>query len=135
MAKDGDLAPMKVPARIVGVDMAKDGSDETVLVVAVQTPHGKLHSIITRRTATEPCEEITPEAWERAIKEYVEMYNVPLLSKRADGDHGDSNDASGAEGPVVEDPNKMALMEDGRRFDERCALCGYSFDTCDCDQD
>jgi hypothetical protein len=81
MAKNEQEPMMKIPATIVGVDFAKDGHDEVTLVVVADTPHGRVHSIITRQNSAGPDEQITPEAWEKAIKEYIERENIPMLNK------------------------------------------------------
>lgn len=103
MAKEGDPPPMKVTGTIVGVDFAKPGdSDETTIVIAAMTPHGKIHAILNRHTASRPGEEITKEAWEDAIKKYAEAHNVPHLSSRDSSADVDPDGVAGAEEPSLE---------------------------------
>ena len=63
--------------------------------------------VITRDGVLGSCYEITPGAWKKAIKEFMERINVPLLSKRDDDDHGNSDRAVGVEDCVVEGKGKV----------------------------
>jgi len=66
---------------IVGIDLAKDG-DETVIQVAIVKDGKICHGIIRRPGALGADMEITKEAWEKSIQEFVAKKRPSLKAQK-----------------------------------------------------